>query len=183
MYSHSCGHFESKGQDDEKLWHFGVSSFRPIFWSSKANSQSRRQPRTFSSHLARCVSPPTNWAQFYGHVAREQDGDRSAGVFSLRFARPNHVFFRFWKIFWKHMEVKSPCWPFFWEDREMFPVTVVWVSSLSRTRNIFCSTLGTCHCWDGKLNGRTQTTWNPWLSEDMWSFLHENIWFEHVWTI
>ena len=93
------------------------------------------------------------------------------------------IFFRFWKIFWKHMEVKSPCWPFFWEDREMFPVTGVWVSSLSRTRNIFCSTLGTCHCWDGKLNGRTQTTWNPWLSEDMWSFLHENIWFEHVWTI
>ena len=130
MYSHSCGHFESKGQDDEKLWHFGVSSFRPIFWSSKANSQSRRQPRTFSSHLARCVSPPTNWAQFYGHVAREQDGDRSAGVFSLRFARPNHVFFRFWKIFWKHMEVKSPCWPFFWEDREMFPVTGVCLVSV-----------------------------------------------------
>ena len=104
--------------------------------------------------------------------------------FLIAFRTPKSCFFfRFWKIFWKHMEVKSPCWPFFWEDREMFPVTGVWVSSLSRTRNIFCSTLGTCHCWDGKLNGRTQTTWNPWLSEDMWSFLHENIWFEHVWTI
>jgi hypothetical protein len=75
-------------------------------------------------------------------------------LIAFRTPKSNHVFFRFWKIFWKHMEVKSPCWPFFWEDREMFPVTGVWVRSLSTTRFLF-------HFRDLSLLGWETQGWIP----------------------